>query len=91
MPSSQLSYYILFSNYLQGLALHDILDGEDIPNRIAPVPRCVHGGELSCGMSLMIEPRWIERVKDSIARHNAEHLNSVSLEGQNNPHRDQYC
>lgn len=38
MAEEQVRYYILFANYEQGLALHDLLDRENIPNRIAPPP-----------------------------------------------------
>ena len=34
-------YYILFENYEQGLALHDLLDGAGVDNRIAPAPASV--------------------------------------------------
>ena len=51
---SDVRYYVLFANYEQGLKLHGILDGAGVQNRIAPVPRCIQG-ELSCGMSLLIE------------------------------------
>ena len=51
---SDVRYYVLFANYEQGLKLHGILDGAGVQNRIAPAPRCIQG-ELSCGMSLLIE------------------------------------
>lgn len=70
MAEEQVRYYILFANYEQGLALHDLLDRENIPNRIAPAPRAIQG-ELSCGMSLLIQPEALETVKDCIRRHNA--------------------
>ena len=38
MIKGGLKYYILFENYEQGLALHDVLDSDDIPNRIARLP-----------------------------------------------------
>ena len=62
MIKGGLKYYILFENYEQRLALHDVLDSDDIPNRIAPAPRAIQG-ELSCGMSLLIEPAHIEQVR----------------------------
>ena len=46
MAEEQVRYYILFANYEQGLSLHDLLDQEGIPNRIAPAPRAIQG-ELS--------------------------------------------
>ena len=36
-------WYILFANYEQGLALHDLLDRNNIRNRIAPAPRAIQG------------------------------------------------
>ena len=85
MIKGGLKYYILFENYEQGLALHDVLDSDDIPNRIAPAPRAIQG-ELSCGMSLLIEP-----VRLSIEKHQAEYHTIVPLEGQVKPKRDKYC
>ena len=60
MAEEQVRYYILFANYEQGLALHDLLDRENIPNRIAPAPRAIQG-ELSCGMSLLIQPEALDQ------------------------------
>ena len=90
MIKGGLKYYILFENYEQGLALHDFLDSDDIPNRIAPSPRAIQG-ELSCGMSLLIEPDHIEQVRLSIEKHQAEYYTIVPLEGQVKPKRDKYC
>ena len=85
MIKGGLKYYILFENYEQGLSLHDVLDSDDIPNRIAPAPRAIQG-ELSCGMSL-----HIEQVRLSIEKHQAEYHTIVPLEGQVKPKRDKYC
>ena len=90
MIKGGLKYYILFENYEQRLALHDVLDSDDIPNRIAPAPRAIQG-ELSCGMSLLIEPAHIEQVRLSIEKHQAEYHTIVPLEGQVKPKRDKYC
>ncbi|MFR7411825.1 MAG: hypothetical protein ACLUTC_01360 [Anaerobutyricum hallii] len=48
-------------------------------------------GELSCGMSLLIEPAHIEQVRLSIEKHQAEYHTIVPLEGQVKPKRDKYC
>lgn len=90
MADSDLRYYILFANYEQGLALHDILDRDGIPNRIAPAPRAIQG-ELSCGVSLLVEPEWIERARRSIEAHSAVYYDIVPLAGQIRPKRDVYC
>ena len=62
---SDVRYYVLFANYEQGLKLHGILDGAGVQNRIAPAPRCIHG-ELSCGMSLLIENEHIDEAREAI-------------------------
>ena len=83
-------YYILFENYEQGLALHDLLDGAGVINRIAPAPAATRG-KLSCGMSLLIGPDMIERAKDVIGREKAMYHSIVSMENPLQPKRDQYC
>ena len=90
MAESDVRWYILFQNYEQGLALHDLLDRHDIKNRIAPAPRVLQG-KLSCGMSLLIEPQDLEAARACIADHNAEYYDILPLEGQIKSRRDQYC
>ena len=85
-----LRYYILFENYEQGLALHDLLDGAGVINRIAPAPAAARG-KLCCGMSLLIGPDMIERAKDVIGREKAVYHSIVSMENPLQPKRDQYC
>lgn len=86
----RLRYYILFLNYEQGLALREILLQDGVPNRIAPAPRAIQE-DLSCGMSLLIEPEDIEAAHRSIEAHHASYHRIASLEGQIRPRRDQYC
>ena len=83
-------WYILFANYEQGLALHDLLDRNNIRNRIAPAPRAIQG-DLTCGISLMIEEADIDAARVCIEENHAEHHASVPLAGQIKPHRDKYC
>ena len=83
-------WYILFANYEQGLALHDLLDHNDVRNRIAPAPRAIQG-ELTCGISLMIEEEDIAAARACIETHHAAHHSIVPLAGQIKPHRDRYC
>ena len=90
MPAPILRYYILFTNYEQGLALHALLDEHDLPNRIAPAPRCIQG-KLSCGMSLLIEQADIDAVRLCIDEQKGEYYDIVPLTGQIQPHRDKYC
>ena len=90
MAEGHIRWYILFHNYEQGLALHDLLDRHGHKNRIAPAPRAIQG-ELSCGMSLLIEPEDIEAVRACIAENRGEYHSIVPLEGQIRSHRDRYC
>lgn len=90
MADSDVRYYILFENYEQGLALKDILTADGVKCRIAPAPRAIQG-ELSCGMSLLLEPDQVEAARASIAAHNAAYHSIVPLAGQLRTRRDQYC
>ena len=90
MADGDIRYYILFENYEQGLALKDILIADGIKCRIAPAPRAIQG-KLSCGMSLLLEPEYVEAAKESIAAHNAAYYDIVPLAGQIKSHRDRYC
>ena len=83
-------YYILFENYEQGLALHDLLDRAGVMNRIAPAPAAARG-ELCCGMSLIVGADMIEQAKAVIAGENAVYHSIVALENQLQPRRDRYC
>lgn len=83
-------YYILFENYEQGLALHDLLDRAGVMNRIAPAPAAARG-ELCCGMSLIVGADMIGQAKAVIAGENAVYHSIVALENQLQPRRDRYC
>ena len=90
MADTDIRYYILFENYEQGLALHDLLTSQGFKNRIAPAPRAIQG-KLSCGMSLLIEADIIDDVRTCVKEHNAPHYDIVPLEGQVKSRRDKYC
>ena len=87
---SGVKYYILFANYEQGLALRDLLTAAGVKNRIAPAPRAIQG-ELSCGMSLLLEPDQVDAARACIEANHAEYHAIVPLEGQIKSHRDKYC
>ena len=90
MAENNIRWYILFRNYEQGLALLDLLRQDDIKARIAPAPRAIQG-ELSCGMSILLEPEHLEAAKACIEKHKAVYHAIVPLEGQIKARRDQYC
>lgn len=87
---SHVRYYILFANYEQGLSLHLLLDEAAIPNRIAPAPRAIQG-ELTCGVSLLLEPEWVDAAKKLIEEVHAPYHAIVPLENQLLSRRDTYC
>jgi len=72
------------------MALHELLTAHGIENRIAPAPRAIQG-KLSCGMSVLLEPEWLERAKACIGEHHAEYYDIVPLADQLRAHRDRYC
>lgn len=90
MHNSDLKYYVLFKTYEQGLELHDLLDKAGILNRIAPAPKAIQG-DLSCGVSLLINPEEIDAVRECIEENNAPYHAIVPLEGQLKSRRDKYC
>ena len=85
-----LRYYILFDNYEQGLALHDLLDDAGVTNRIAPAPAAARG-KLCCGMSLLVEADAIDRARAVIDETGAAHHSVVPLEDQLRARRDRDC
>ena len=90
MPDTDLRWYILFVNYEQGLALRDLLLKHGVKNRIAPAPRSIQG-ELSCGMSLLIEDTDVESALNCIVEQKGEYHSIVPLAGQLKLRRDKYC
>ena len=90
MLNSDLRWYILFVNYEQGLALRDLLLKHGVKNRIAPAPRTLQG-ELSCGMSLLIEDADIETCLTRIVTNGGEYHSIAPLAGQIKSRRDKYC
>lgn len=90
MVNTDIRWYILFANYEQGLALRDLLLKFDVKNRIAPAPRAIQG-ELSCGMSLLIEDADMESALTCIVKNKGEYHSIVPLAGQMRSHRDKYC
>ena len=84
--NKHIRYYILFDNHTQGMMLHELLDKQGLPNRIAPAPRDTDG-KAACGMALLIHPD----VRTCIEENHAEYVNIVPLENQLQKKRDRYC
>ena len=70
--------------------MRDLLLKAGMKNRIAPAPRAIQG-ELSCGMSLLIEDEDIASVLTCIVEQKGEYHSIVPLAGQMRSHRDRYC
>ena len=87
---AELNYYILFANYTHGLAMQELLRKEGLPFRISPTPRSIQG-ELSCGMSLLIQAEHIDAVRACIARNHAEYHDIVEMPCQIQPRRNRFC
>ena len=90
MAETELTYYILFANYTQGLALHELLQAQKLPARIAPTPRSIQG-ELSCGMSLLVKQEYIAEVRTFLEKSGAEYHSIVELPNQLQPRRNKFC
>ena len=87
---SRINYYILFEDYTQGLMLQQLLREDGIASRIAPAPRSIQG-KLGCGMSLLIRPEELEKVRACIERNQAEYYDIVPLPCQIRPDRNRFC
>lgn len=90
MADPNIRYYILFDNYEQGLALHGLLDENNLPNRISPAPRCLKEAT-ACGMALLIPSDHIDAVRACIEENNGEYRRILPVEGQLLSQRDKYC
>lgn len=90
MAESPLRWYILFDNYEQGLALHDLLDRHGHANRICPAPRCLKEAA-ACGMALLIEPDDIDAVRACIEENHGEYRVIVKTTDPLLSRRDRYC
>ena len=85
-----INYYILVSNYEEGLAVHELLDNNNIRNRIAPTPTKIRG-HAGCGMCVLIREEEIEAVRACFEENTPVYKDIVPLEGQLRSRRDQYC
>lgn len=82
------SYYILFHTHTEGMALYHIMRERGAEVKISPAPRAA---SVSCGMSLLVEPEEIDKVRSIIKETAAEYDRIVELPKQINPRRDVYC
>jgi ribosomal protein L7Ae-like RNA K-turn-binding protein len=72
-----LRHYILFQNYLNGLALEALLRKEKIKYTIVPTPREL---SISCGISIQYEKEDEQRIESLIVENSIKTLGFHSLE-----------
>ena len=71
--------------------LHELLDKQGLPNRIAPAPRDTDG-KAACGMALLIHPDDIDAVRTCIEENHAEYSKHRSIRKIScKKKRDRYC
>lgn len=85
---SSTSFYILFFNHTDGMALYSYLRKQGYNVRISPAPRAA---TTCCGMSLLVDPADIEEVEHAVKQSDIAIDRIVELENQINPNRDRYC
>lgn len=71
-----LRHYILFQNYLNGLALEALLRKEKIKYIIVPTPREL---SISCGISIQYEKEDEQRIESLIVENSIKTLGFHSL------------
>lgn len=81
-------YYVLFNNHEDGLKLHKILRKNGLKAQISPTPRALSH---CCGISLIVDEKELEIVKNAIEDSGVEILALESIEKDINPNRDKYC
>lgn len=90
MDSFDFHYFIVFDTYEDAMAMHDVLDKNNIENKISPAPLDLVDG-VSCGVSLMIKPDVYNNLLILIKNNNYKYLKIVKAERSLNSHRDRYC
>lgn len=83
-------YYILFNNYEEALSAREVLSEGNVLNRIAPLPYVLIG-EVSCGVSLLLNEGDEERARECLDAHHTFYHSIVAYDGGLNPKRDRYC
>lgn len=83
-----MQYYILFKNHTDGTALYQKLKSENINAIIAPTPRKL---SVSCGISLMINEKDINKIKEIAQLGNFDYIKIEGLQSSFNNVSNKYC
>lgn len=84
----KIQHYVLFPNHDNGMRLYRELKKLGVWAVIAPTPR---SASKCCGISLMIEEKAIDTVRECAEEHGIEILKIAAVEKDMNPRRDKYC
>lgn len=80
--------YVLFPNHDNGMRLYRELKTLGVRAIIAPTPRVA--GKC-CGISLLVEEKDLDVIKECIREHEIDILSIAEIERDINPKRDKYC
>ena len=80
--------YVLFPNHDNGMRLYRELKTLGVRAIIAPTPRVA---SKCCGISLLVEGKDLDVIKECIREHEIDILSIAEIERDINPKRDKYC
>lgn len=81
-------HYVLFPNHDNGMRLYKELKNLGVRATIAPTPRAA---SKCCGISLLVEGKDLDVIRDCVREHGIEILRIAEIERDINPKRDKYC
>lgn len=81
-------HYVLFPNHDNGMRLYRELKTLGVGAIIAPTPRVA---SKCCGISLLVEEKDLDVIKECIREHEIDILSIAEIERDINPKRDKYC
>lgn len=84
----KIQHYVLFPNHDNGMRLYKELKNLGVRATIAPTHRAA---SKCCGISLLVEEKYLDVIRDCIEEHEIEILKIVEIERDINPNRDKYC
>lgn len=83
------TFYILFNNSTDGMAMYKKLKNHEIKTTISPTPRKL---SMSCGISLMYKDENLtDQIKAIANDENLNYMDIKSLESNFNKNRGRYC
>lgn len=84
----KIQHYVLFPNHDNAMRLYKELKKLGVRAVIAPTPR---SASKCCGVSLMVEEKDLENIRECIQEQRIEIWEIAAVERDVNPKRDRYC